>query len=159
MIRGLALAKAYHPNLDPSLLMKGFPQFNSDGTPFDKRCYSRVVKQTQYAATEIAKTLKLASIQNAYNANNEEIMEDEPSRVDLLHSYSKASQSASSSRADPDNTFESLASVTWKDITEAGPVEDQAQDPAITQDSGMRTEDPAQSERIDFTFCSLCRLI
>ena len=81
---GLALAKAYHPNIDPTPLMKGFPEFNTDGTPFDKRCYSRVMKQTRHAATEIAKTLKLASIQNGYNANNEEIFEDEPPRVDLL---------------------------------------------------------------------------
>ena len=86
-MRGLALAKAYHPNLDPALLMKGFPQFNSDGSPFDKKCYSRVVKQTRHAATEIAKSLKLASFQNAYDANNEEILEDEPPRVDLLQSY------------------------------------------------------------------------
>ena len=145
LIRGLALAKAYHPNLDPSLLMKGFPQFNSDGTPFDKICYSRVVKQARYAATEIAKTRKLASIQNAYDANNEEILEDEPPRVDLLHSYSKAAETASSSQADPDNTFESLASITWRDITETGPGEDQTRDRTVAQDSGARTEGPAQS--------------
>ena len=39
LMRGLALAKAYHPNIDLALLMKGFPEFNTDGTPFDKRCY------------------------------------------------------------------------------------------------------------------------
>ena len=57
LMRGLALDKAYHPNIDPAPLMKGFPEFNTDGTPFDKRCYSRVMKQTRHAATEIAKTL------------------------------------------------------------------------------------------------------
>ena len=129
-MRGLALAKAYHPNLDPTLLMKGFPQFNSDGTPFDKRCYSKVLKQTRYAATEIAKSLKLASIQNAYDANNEEILEDEPPRVDLLHSYNKTAQVPSSDQADPENTFESLMSVSWKDITEKEPAEGQTRDPA-----------------------------
>ena len=89
--------------------------------------------------------MKLASIQNAYDANNEEILEDEPPRVDLLHSYSKAGQTASSSQADPDNTFESLASVTWKDIAESGLGEDQTRGPTITQDSGVRTEGPTPS--------------
>ena len=103
------------------------------------------MKQTRHAATEIAKSLKLASIQNAYDANNEEIPEEEPPRVDLLQSYSKATQTASSNQADPKNTFESLASITWKDITETGPGDDQTRDPTITQDSGVRTEGPAQS--------------
>ena len=156
LMRGLALAKAYHPNIDPSPLMKGFPQFNTDGTPFDKRCYSRVVKQTWHAATEIAKTLKLASIQNGYNANNEKIFEDEPPRVDLLQSYSNAKESGSSTaqaapsdQANPEdeeeNIFESLVSATWKqDIAGKGPVE--AHDPASTaQASSARTEDLTHS--------------
>ena len=83
LIRGLALAKAYHPNLDPSQLMKGFPEFNVDGSPFDKKCYLKIVKQTRHAASEIAKTLKLSSFQNAYDVNNEELFEDEPPLVDL----------------------------------------------------------------------------
>ena len=126
-MRGLALAKAYHPNLDPTPLTMGFPQFNTDGTPFDKRCYSRVVKQTRHAATEIAKSLKLSSIQNGYDANNEEIFEDEPPRVDLLENYnqtrrakascSSTAPTASSSQANPEDEewkiFESLMSVTW----------------------------------------------
>ena len=144
-MRGLALAKAYHPNLDPALLMKGFPQFNADGSPFDKKCYAKVVKQTRHAATEIAKSLKLASIQNAYDANNEEIPEEEPPRVDLLQSYSKAAQTASSSQVDSENTFESIMCVSWKDITEKEPAEGQTRDPVTAQDSSARTEGPAHS--------------
>ena len=144
-MRGLALAKAYHPNLDPTLLMKGFPQFNSDGSPFDKKCYAKVGKQTRHAATEIAKSLKLASIQNAYDANNEEIPEDEPPRVDLLQSYSKAAQTSSSSQVDLENTFESLISISWKDIAEKELAAGQTRDPATTQDSSARTEGPTQS--------------
>ena len=85
--------------------MKGFPQFNADGTPFDKKCYSKVVKQTRHAATEIAKTLKLTSFQNAYDESNEEILEDEPPLVDLLQSYNPASKASTSAQADPDNLF------------------------------------------------------
>ena len=144
-MRGLALAKAYHPNLDPSQLMKGFPQFNADGTPFDKKCYSRVVKQTRYAATEIAKSLKLTSFQNAYDANNEEILEDEPPRVDLQQSYSSAARASSSNQADPDHTFESLVSVTWKNVTEGEPAQGQARDPATIRNPSTRPEDPTPS--------------
>ena len=86
-MRGLALAKAYHPNIDLAPLMKGFPEFSTDGTPFDKKCYYRVTKQTRHVAIEIAKSLKLASIQNGYNAKNEEIFEEEPPRVDLLQNF------------------------------------------------------------------------
>ena len=146
LMRGLALAKAYHPNLDPSQLMKGFPQFNADGTPFDKKCYSRVVKQTRYAATEIAKSLKLTSFQNAYDANNEEILEDEPPRVDLQQSYSSAARASSSNQADPDHPFESLVSVTWKSNVGGEPAQDQARDPAAACDTSTRpvgSTDPA----------------
>ena len=96
VMRGLALAKAYSPSLDPSPLTKGFPQFNTDGTPFDKRCYSRVVKQTRHAATEIANSLKLTTLQSGYDSNNEEILQDEPPRVDLLQSYSKVQKAKAS---------------------------------------------------------------
>ena len=144
-MRGLALAKAYHPNLDPALLMKGFPQFNTDGTSFDKKCYSKVVKQTRHAGTEIAKSLKLTSFQNAYDEKNEEILEDESPRVDLLQSYGSAAQAPSSSQADPENVFESLMSISWKNLTEKETTEGQARDPATTQDSSARTEGPDQS--------------
>ena len=125
--------------------MKGFPQFNADGTPFDKKCYSRVVKQTRHAATEIAKSLKLTSFQNAYDANNEEILEDEPPRVDLQQSYNPAARASSSTQADPDHTFESLVSVTWKNVIEEEPAQGQARDPATARNSSARTEGPTQS--------------
>ena len=124
--------------------MRGFPQFNADGTPFDKKCYSKVVKQTRHAATEIAKTLKLTSFQNAYDANNEEILEDEPPRVDLLQSYNPASRASSSNQADPDHIFESLVSVTWKNNTEEGPAQDQVRDPATIRDTSTRLTGPTQ---------------
>ena len=140
-MRGLALAKAYHPNLNPAQLMKGFPQFNADGTPFDKKCYSKVVKQTRYAATEIAKTLKLTSFQNAYDENNEEILEDEPPLVDLLQSYNPASRTSTSGQADPDRIFESLVSVTWKSNVGGEPAQEQVHDPATTS---VRPAGPTQ---------------
>ena len=105
-----------------------------------------MVKQTRHAATEIAKSLKLTSIQNAYDANNEEILEDEPPHVDLLQSYIQTAQVASSSQADPENIFKSLVAVTWKqDIAGKGLAKGQEHDPTTAQASSTRIEDPAHS--------------
>ena len=126
--------------------MKGFPQFNADGTPFDKKCYSKVVKQTRHAALEIAKTLKLTSFQNAYDVNNEEVFEDEPPLVDLLQSYDPASRASTSGQADPGHLFESLVSVTWKSNIGEEPAQEQAHDPASACDTSTRpvsSTDPA----------------
>ena len=86
-MRGLALAKAYYPQLNPAPLKKGFPQFDTDGKEFDKKCYARVVKQTRHVATVIASKMKLTTLQLGYTENDEEIMDDEPQRIDLLQSY------------------------------------------------------------------------
>ena len=134
-MRGLALAKAYHPTFDPAPLIKGFPQFNADGSTFDKKSYSRVVKQTRYAASQIANSLKLITFQNGYDEDGQEIIEEGPPRVDLLQSYgnAQAQQDGAPSSSTPNiipptraNTededpelFESLVSVTWR--AEASP--------------------------------------
>ena len=117
-------------------------------------------KQTRHAATEIAKSLKLSSIQSGYDANNEEIFEDEPPRVDLLESYNKTWQArascsssiptASPSQANPEgeeeNLFESLMLVTWnEDVVGKEATEGQEHNPASTTQASARTEDPATS--------------
>ena len=86
VMRGLALAKAYHSNLDPALLMNGFPQFNSDGTEFDKKDYARARRQTRYAATIIASKMKLRDLQYGYNEANEAVVDEDPKKIDLLQS-------------------------------------------------------------------------
>ena len=135
-MRSLALAKAYYPNLEPGPLASGFPQFNADGTPFDRKSYSRAVKQTRHVATQIANGLKLNSIQYGYNEANEEIVDEEPQRIDLLRSYKESiaadpiapSTSATPSSTTPsmpppsrapvededENYFQSLQLVTWR---------------------------------------------
>ena len=150
------MAKAYHPNIDLAPLMKGFPEFNTDGTPFDKKCYYRVTKQTRYVAAEIAKTLRLASIQNGYNAKNEEIFEEEPPRINLHQNFGKAKESCSSAaQAGPsgpsnpadeeENIFESLVAVTWKpEAAGTEPTQGQETDPSNTQISSARADDPAR---------------
>ena len=41
----LALAKAYHPEMDPALLAGGFLEFNADDTPFTEKDFQRVIKK------------------------------------------------------------------------------------------------------------------
>ena len=115
-----------------------------------------MTKQTRHVATEIAKSLKLASIQNGYNAKNEEIFEEEPPRVDLLQNFGKAKESCSSAAqagpsgpSDPaseeENIFESLVAVTWKpDAAGTEPTQGQETDSANTQTSSARADDPAR---------------
>ena len=135
-MRSLALAKAYYPNLEPGPLASGFPQFNADGTAFDRKAYSRAVKQTRHVATQIANGLKLNSIQYGYSETNDEIVDEEPQRIDLLQSYKESigegptvpSTSAAPSSSTPtvpppsrapvededENYFQSLQLVTWR---------------------------------------------
>lgn len=56
IMRALALAKAYHPEMNPALLAGGFPQFNVDNTPFGKPDYARVVKETRQYPTSLRMT-------------------------------------------------------------------------------------------------------
>ena len=87
VMRGLALAKAYHPSFDPAPLLKGFPEFNSDGSRFDKKSYSQIMRKTRFVATQIANKMKLSSFQYGYDKNDEKVVDDEPRRVDLFRSY------------------------------------------------------------------------
>ena len=157
-MRMLALAKSYYPNLDPAPLMKGFPEFNADGTPFNKKSYGRVIKQTRRAATKVANSLDLSSFKNGYDSNEEEVLEEDPPHIDLLQSYkaSKASKSAGPSsstpsiappsRANPEDDeeviFKSLLAVTRKPVStgekEAIPEEDPAPN---AQESNAGTEE------------------
>ena len=119
-----------------------------------------MVKQTRYAATKIANSLKLTTLQSGYDSNNEEILEDEPPWVDLLQNNSKVQKAkascsstantASASQANPEgeeaNIFESLVSMTWKKDVAGKEPADQEHDPATTaQASTARTKDPAPS--------------
>ena len=97
----------------------------------------------------------MASIQNGYNAKNEEIFEEEPPRIDLLQNFGKAKEScASAAQAGPsgssdpageeENIFESLVAVTWTpDTTDTEPTQGRETDPTNPQTSSARADDPA----------------
>ena len=40
-MRVLALAKAYYPEIEASKLTGGFPEFNLDGSKFDKKVFPK----------------------------------------------------------------------------------------------------------------------
>ena len=157
----LALVKSYYPSLDPAPLVKGFPQFNADGTPFNKKSYGRVVKQTRSAATKIANSLDLSSFKYGYDSNDEKVLEEDPPRVDLLPSYkdSHACKTAGPSsstpiipppgRANPDDDegviFESLLAVTQKPVQAGDQGTSHVGDPApAAQGSNTGTEELPQ---------------
>ena len=154
-MRSLALAKAYYPQLDPAPLASGFPEYNADGTPFDRKTYSRVMKQTRFVATQIANNLKLNTIQYGYNEANKEIVDDEPQRIDLLQSYKESiagdktapNTSAAPSSSTPtvppparapvededEHYFQSLQLVTWR--TDGAPKTREAEAETAKDDS------------------------
>ena len=169
-MRCLALAKAYHPTLDPSLLAGGFPEFNVDGTKFGKRCYSRVCKQTRYAATQLANAMKLSSFQHGYDEQGEEVIEPNPERCDLLQSYratmakDKTAPSSSTPQIVPpahapvedenEEQFESLQQITWKpsaETPEATKTREDDQGTTEGEPAKATEEDPASTEPCDPT--------
>src|SRR4051812_38599606 len=42
VMRGLELAKSYHPDMKPEMLEDGFPEFNTDAYPFSTEDYSKI---------------------------------------------------------------------------------------------------------------------
>lgn len=86
-MRALALAKAYHPKMDPALLAGGFPELKADNTPFGKSDYARVMKETQQHATTTAHGLDLTSFQVRYDEENQhmELPNPEPFGLEPPH--------------------------------------------------------------------------
>lgn len=118
----LALAKAYHPEMDPALLAGGFPEFNADNTPFTKADFQRVIKETRRAGTTIAHGLNLSGFQVGYDKNNHRRELPQPKPFELIpphKQHATASMQPGSSSASKilvkEMEFESLASMQWTD--------------------------------------------
>lgn len=114
----LALAKAYHPEMDPALLAGGFPEFNADSTPFTKADFHRVIKETRPAATVIAHGLNLSGFQAGYDENNRRMDMPQPQPFELIppRKAQKGAQTGASSSSQvrsEEMVFESLMSMQW----------------------------------------------
>lgn len=120
----LALAKAYHPEMDPALPVGGFPEFKADNTPFMKADYLRVLKETRPHATAIAHSLDLSNFQVGYDSDNQRMDLTKPEPFELMPPRRQVippappSSSTAAASAPPrvlveEMVFESLSSMQW----------------------------------------------
>lgn len=98
VLRGLTLAKAYHPELRPELLAGGFPRFKVDGSEFSKEDYQAVLKETQHHACAIAQMIDLNTYQPNYDEQRRKISLQIPEPFELV-SKNKDPATPSSSKA------------------------------------------------------------
>ena len=156
----LHLAKAYHPEMDPTLLMGGFPQFNTDDTPFTEKDFHRVIKETRHAGTVIAEGLNLSVFQVGYDENNRRMDMPKPQPFELIppRKAQKTVQIGASSSAQAlsdEMIFESLISMQWTenepptetDEDAEGQVEKAAEEPAKRDSATIATEPGENSIR------------
>ena len=83
-MRSLALAKAYNPRLNPAPFVKGFPQYNADGTKFGGKDFKEISAHTRPIACKIAEGLNLSVFQDAVDENNTPIPTPEPKHFDQI---------------------------------------------------------------------------
>ena len=97
VMRGLELAKSYHPDMKPELLTDGFPEFNADGSPFSDEDYTRIIKETRVSATKIADAMDLSVVEPGYDERNKRLKTNPPEPVvfSLLPSSNPASSDKS----------------------------------------------------------------
>jgi hypothetical protein len=55
----LSRVKAYVPDMDPSEMVGGFPEFNSDGSEFSSADYTWCMKETRVLASQLVEELDL----------------------------------------------------------------------------------------------------
>src|SRR3954470_20475582 len=70
VMRGMELARAYHPRLKPNLLAGGSPELKADGSPFSKEDYMKLHKETRPAATQIADGIELSRLETGYDSQS-----------------------------------------------------------------------------------------
>ena len=70
VMRGLELSKSYHPDMNPELLVDGFPELKADGSKFSKADYINIVKETRIFATKIADGIDLSNFEPGYDERN-----------------------------------------------------------------------------------------
>ena len=152
-MRSLALAKAYNPRLNPAPFVKGFPQYNADGTKFGGKDFKEISAQTRPIACKIAESLNLSVFQDAVDENNTPIPTPEPEHFDLLaklrDSIAKMKKAAAPSTSTPVVPAPSRAPTTPIMEKPADVAKDTAEDhgPAQAKSQAKAPEDnPASAE-------------
>lgn len=108
MLRGLTLAKAYHPELDPTLLAGSFPQFKEDNSELTKEDYAAVVKATRHYACAIAREIDLSTYQPDYDENRKNINLELPIPFELVSKPHNPAKPPSSQAPSSSGTFSTL---------------------------------------------------
>ena len=95
-MRGLELARPYHPGLKPELLAGGFPELKADGSPFSKDDYMKLHKETRSTATQIADGIELSRLEAGYDSQSKrrKMRFHVPSEFSLLPSPTESSELA-----------------------------------------------------------------
>lgn len=112
----LALAKAYHPEMDSTLLADEFPEFNADNTLFTKADVTHCVRETRPAGTTIAHRLDLTKFQVGFDEDGERMNMPQPKPFELIPSRKQAFASEAGSSSNvliEDMKFEALSSMQW----------------------------------------------
>lgn len=148
VMSALALTKAYHPEMNPALLVGGFPEFNSDNSPFTEVDFRRVIKETRPAGTTIAHGLDLSGFQATYDEKNRRMDMPQPKPFELIPPHKQQTAESTPSGANSaskilveEMVFESLASMQWGEANPATNTEEAPQ--------GQEQENPADAEKIN----------
>ena len=96
VMRGLELAKAYHPGLRLDCLAAGFPDLKADESKFSREDYAKVHKETRPFATKIADEMELNRLEAGYDEHSKRRRISLPTPVEfsLLPSPKKTSEPA-----------------------------------------------------------------
>lgn len=140
----LALAKAYHLEMDPTLLAGGFPKLNTNDTPFMKADFQHCVRETGPASTTIAHGLDLIGFQIGFNESGQRMDMPQPKPFELIPPRKQAAAvqagSSTSNILIEDMVFEALFSMQWvPENLRTGPAK------AANEQVQEKPEEPAQS--------------
>lgn len=76
--------KAHYPDIDPTKLAGGFPQFKLDNSEFGGKDLTAITKETRYAATVIVEGLSLDKFQYGYDKKSRRIDTPNPRPAVLI---------------------------------------------------------------------------
>ena len=80
----LTLAKAYHPEMQPTLLADGFPELNADKLEFSEVEYLCYMRETRPEAMKSANDLHLSKFQVGYTEARKRMSNPQPQSVKLI---------------------------------------------------------------------------
>ena len=136
-VTALSRAKAWVPELDPSVVAIGYPSLKEDGTPFDQKDFSACVREIRPMATPIANDSDLSKYHPAYDQENKKMPTPAYKVMDLIlpiRKHTFAPEVDPSELIDDEAEFEALSGIDWSSPTfqpteeDEEPTKDDAED-------------------------------